>query len=334
MNRLSSCILVIVLSSGCIPFSVLPTETPSPVPSATQTHTPIPPTATLTFTPSPTLTPTPTPKPLVPNFEHIVIIMFENKEFGTVIGNPAMPNYNTLAREYTLLTQYYAIRHPSLPNYIALIGGDTFGIDRNCSDCFIDAPSLPDLIEASGRTWKTYQEDMPRPCYLGDTHIYVQKHNPFIYFNPIRLDAARCEGSIVPLTALQTDIDAASLPDFIFITPNLCNDAHDCPLDVADAWLTELLGRLVPALDMASQSYLLAMLFEEGQGSHSCCGLPPEAGGRVPVVFYSPLVKNGFEDATPYTHYSLLKTISTAWGLPLLGQAADDNHTLILEPWK
>lgn len=332
MIRSSLCILVLVFLVGCIPFPAVPTETPTPFPSATQTLTPVPPTATLTPTPSPT--PTPTPKPLVPNFEHIVIIMFENKEFGSVIGNSLMPNYNKLAREYTLLTQYYAIRHPSLPNYIALIGGDTFGIDRNCSDCFIDAPSLPDLIETSGRTWKTYQEDMPRPCYLGDTHIYVQKHNPFIYFDPIRLDTARCERSIVPLTALQTDIDTASLPNFIFITPNLCNDAHDCPLDVADAWLTELLSRLVPALDTTSQSYLLVMMFEEGQGNHSCCGLPAEAGGRVPVVFYSPLVKNGFEDATPYTHYSLLKTISTAWGLPLLGHAADDNHVLIVEPWK
>jgi phospholipase C len=328
MSRLSFCILVLVLLSGCRPVSVLPSETP----------TPILPTATLTFTPSPmtTLTPIPTltPRPLVPDFEHIVIIMFENKEFGTVIGNPSMPNYNKLAREYTLLTQYYAIRHPSLPNYIALIGGDTFGIDSDCRDCFIEAPSLPDLIEASGRTWKTYQEDMPRPCYLGDTLIYAQKHNPFIYFDPIRLDTTRCERSIVPLTALQTDIDSASLPNFIFITPNLCNDAHDCPLSVADAWLTELLGRLVPALDSASQSYLLVMLFEEGQGNHSCCGLAPEAGGRVPVVFYSPLVKNGFEDATPYTHYSLLKTISTAWGLPLLGHAADENHVLIVQPWK
>jgi hypothetical protein len=330
MPRLSFCILVLVLLSGCRPVPVLPSETP----------TPIPPTAALTFTPSPmttltpTLTLTLTPRPLVPNFEHIVIIMFENKEFGTVIGNPSMPNYNKLAREYTLLTQYYAIRHPSLPNYIALIGGDTFGIDSNCGDCFIDATSLPDLIEASGRTWKTYQEDMPEPCYLGNTLIYAQKHNPFIYFNPIRLDAARCKGSIVPLTALQTDIEAASLPNFIFITPNLCNDAHDCPLGVADAWLTDLLSRLVPALDAASQPYLLVMLFEEGQGNHSCCGLGPEAGGRVPVVLYSPLVKNEFEDATPYTHYSLLKTISTAWGLPLLGHAADDDHVLIVQPWK
>lgn len=332
MRRSGFCIFLLVLLVACTPSSGSSTGTPMPVPLDTFTPTPVLPTATLT--PVPNLTPTATPKPPVPNFDNIVIIMFENKEFGTVIGNPLMPNYNRLAREYTLLTQYYAVTHPSLPNYIALMGGDTFGIDRNCSDCFIDEPSLPDLIEASGRTWKTYQEDMPEPCYLGDTHLYVQKHNPFIYFNRIRLDTARCERTIVPLTALQTDLETASLPNFIFITPNLCNDAHDCPLDVADAWLTELLGRLVPALDAAGKSYLLVMMFEEGQGSHSCCGLPLEAGGRVPVVFYSTLVKNGFEDPTPYTHYSLLKTISTAWGLPLLGHAADDNNVLITAPWK
>ena len=324
-------ILLLVLLVACAPEPI-PSITPSLIPSETPVPTLVPPSPIPTDTPSPTATAT--PKPLVPNFNHIVIIMFENKEFGTVIGSPLMPNYNRLAREYTVLTQYYAIRHPSLPNYIALIGGDTFGIDRNCNDCFIDAPSLPDLIEASGRTWKTYQEDMPEPCYLGDTHLYVQKHNPFIYFNRIRLDTPRCERTIVPLTQLQADIQAGSLPNFIFITPNLCNDAHDCPLDVADAWLTELLGRLIPALDAKTESYLVVMLFEEGQGNRSCCGLPLEAGGRVPVVLYSPLVKNGFEDPTPYTHYSLLKTISIAWELPLLGHAAEDNNVLITAPWK
>ena len=329
MNRPGFYILLLVLLVACLPNSTLPV-TPSPVSSGMSTPTLVLPTATST----PSMTPTTTPKPLIPNFQHIVIIMFENKEFGSVIGNSLMPNYNKLARDYTLLTQYYAVTHPSLPNYIAFIGGDTFGIDSNCNDCFVNAPSLPDLIEASGRTWKTYQEDMPEPCFLGDKGNYVQKHNPFIYFDPIRLDHTRCERGIVPLNALQTDLAAGALPNFLFIKPNLCNDSHDCSLDVSDAWLTNLLGNLVPALDGTGESYFLAMLFEEGQGNHSCCGLPLEAGGRVPLVLYSPLVKNGFEDATPYTHYSLLKTISAAWGLPYLGHAAEDSHPLIIEPWK
>ena len=320
--------IILVLSACTSVPQATPTQTSV---SSTSTNSP---TDTPTDIPTGTAEPTGTPVPLVPPFERIVIIMLENKEFGSVIGNPLMPNFNKLASEYTLLTQYYAVTHPSLPNYIALIGGDTFGIMTDCRNCFVDSQSLPDLIEASGRTWKTYQEDMPQPCYLGDTNVYAQKHNPFIYFDPIRLDATRCEKSIVPLSALQTDIEADSLPNFIFITPNLCNDAHDCGLDVTDAWLTDLLGRLVPALDKTGESYLLVMTFDEGQGTHSCCGLPLLAGGRVPTVLYSPLVKNGFEDATPYTHYSLLKTISEAWGLPYLGHAADDNNVLITAPWK
>jgi hypothetical protein len=330
LGHIVTCIVVLPISLACMPLSVL--STPSPTAASTQTPTSVPPTDEPAITPSPA--PTATPEPLVPDFDHIVIIMFENKEFGTVIGNSRMPVYNELARKYTLLTQYYAVTHPSLPNYIALIGGDTFDIDTNCNDCFVNAISLPDLIEASGRTWRTYQEDMPEPCYLGDTHIYVQKHNPFIYFDPIRTDATRCEQSIVDLDALQADIDSGSLPNFIFITPNLCNDAHDCPVRFADVWLEELLGRLVPALEAEGPSYLLVLLFEEGQGNSSCCDLPAEAGGRVPVVLYSPLAKNGFEDDTPYTHYSLLKTIATSWGLPLLRHAADEAQTLIIAPWE
>jgi phosphatidylinositol-3-phosphatase len=329
MTRFVVWILLFVLVAACT-TSAPPTLILTPVPSAISTLTTVPPTVTL----PPTVTQPPTPQPLVPNFQHIVIIMFENKEFGSVIGNPQMPTYNRLASEYTLLTQYYAIRHPSLPNYIALMGGDTFGIDSNCNDCFIDAPSLPDLIEQSGRTWKTYQEDMPEPCFIGSTSLYAQKHNPFVYFDSIRLNPERCTRSVVPLTQLQTDIAANALPNFMFIKPNICNDSHDCSLDVSDAWLTNLLNTLIPALDATGGAYFVVILFEEGQGSHTCCGLPEPGGGRVPVVIQSPQAKNRFEDPTPYTHYSLLKTISDAWGLPYLGHAADDSNVLIVEPWK
>jgi hypothetical protein len=330
MRRSLVVLLLALLLVACVP----PTSTPTPVVTQpTDTATPFsPPTSTSTATSTATLTPAPASQ--VPSFEHIVLIVFENKEFGSVIGNPDMPVYNRLANEYTLLTQFYAVRHPSLPNYIAMIGGDTFGITSDCVDCFVNAPSLPDLIEASGRTWKTYQEDMPQPCYVGSKNPYAQKHNPFVYFDPIRLNSERCNRSVVPLTDLNTDIQAGTLPNYIFISPNLCNDAHDCPLKVADGWLGNLLDTLIPALNADGQPYLVVLTFDEGQGNHSCCGLPPEAGGRIPVVLISSSVKSGFQDDTPYTHYSLLKTISASWGLDYLGHAADDNNVLITAPWK
>lgn len=278
--------------------------------------------------------PTSTPARLVPDFEHIVFIIFENREFGSVIGNPKAPYFNILAETGTLLTEYYAIMHPSLPNYIGLIGGDTFGITSDCNDCFINARSLPDLIEASGRTWKTYQEDMPSPCFVGDTQVYVQKHNPYIYFDPIRLDPQRCERSIVPLTGLDTDISTGSLPNFIHITPNLCYSAHSCALEMADPWLDTLLDRLVPALNADGKPYLIVVTWEEGQTEKGCCGLRQPAGGRVATILISPQARENFKDATPYTHYSLLRTVSEAWGLPLLGHAADAETPLIERPWK
>lgn len=321
MKRVIAFILFFIFSSACI-LTTGPGPAPTRVPSAS---------ATSTFTPVPTFTPT--PKPPIPNFDHIVIIIFENKEYGTVIGNPDMPHFNQLANDYTLLTDFYAITHPSLPNYIALIGGDTLGINSDCGQCYVNAQSLPDLIEASGRTWKTYQEDMPEPCYQTDTDKYAKRHDPFVYFDPIRLDAARCSRSVVPLSDLPKDIVAGTLPNFMFITPNICNDAHDCALNITDAWLGNLLTELVPALDRQSPNYLIVLTWDEGQGNHSCCGLPAEAGGRVPVVLLSPLAKKSFQDTTPYTHYSLLKTISKAWNLPYLGHAADDSNSLILAPF-
>ena len=298
----------------------------------------LPPVAVPSETPAPTSTivPTSTSVPLVPNFSHIVIIIFENKEFGTVVGNSNMVYFNLLANSYTLLTQHYATTHPSLPNYISLIGGDTFDIIDNCDfqDCYINAQSLPDLIEKSGRTWKTYQDDMPEPCFLGNTLRYVRKHNPFIFFDPIRLDSERCQRSVVPLTQMDIDIAVNDLPNFIFITPDICYSAHDCTLNLADGFLKEQIAKLFPALESTGEPYLIIITWDEGQGAHSCCGLPELAGGRIATVLISPQVKENFQDKMPYSHYSILKTISEAWSLPYLGHAADAETPLITAPWK
>jgi phosphatidylinositol-3-phosphatase len=262
----------------------------------------------------------------------VIVLIFENKEFGTVIGSAAMPNYNQWANQYTLLTQYYAITHPSLPNYIAMLGGDTFGIASDCEDCFVTGASLMDLIEASGRTWRTYQEDMPKPCFVGSKEPYAMKHNPFIYFDSIRNDPARCQQGIVPLSQLDSDLASGKLPNFVFISPNLCNDAHDCELSIADKWLGVWVNKILssPAYDANT---LIVLTWDEGQGVHGCCGYTP-GGGRVPVVLISPLVRQNFQDDTPYTHYSFLKTISAAWGLKELGHAADPLQVLIAAPFQ
>jgi hypothetical protein len=320
------------LTLACQP--VLKESPPSPSPAA-----PLPlPTSTPVVIPkdvsTPTLESTSVPPPLVPNFSHVVIMIFENKEFGTVIGSGKMGYFNLLASTYTLLTGHFATTHPSLPNYLSLIGGDTFGITSDCEDCFVNAPSLPDLIEKSGRTWKTYQDDMPSPCFVGSTLRYAQKHNPFIYFDPIRLDAERCARSVVPLTQLDADIASKDLPNFIFITPDICYSAHDCTLDLADGWLKEQMDKLYPALESSDEPFLIILTWDEGQGNHSCCGLPELAGGRVATVLVSPQVKQNFQDNTSYSHYSILKTISEAWGLPYLGHAADAETPLITAPWK
>ena len=273
--------------------------------------------------------------PTVPAFSHVIIIIMENKEFGDVIGNRQMPNFNRWAGEYALLTRYYAVSHPSLPNYLALIGGDFFGIQSDCADCFVDARSLPDLLEARGRTWKAYIEGLPGAGFLGSSSgRYAMKHNPFVYFEPIRRDPERLSRCVVPLAQLASDLEKKALPDYGFIVPDMCNSAHDCGVDVTDKWLGAVVGSILgsPAFDANS---LLALTFDEGRTVEGCCGRPPRAGGgHIATVLISPLVQPGLEDPTPYSHYSLLKTVLRSWGLEDLGKTPDPAVGVILGPWK
>ena len=324
-----------------VPSPVVPTNTSTAVPSPIPSATPLP-SATFTPVPSPTQTllPTATPKSPVPNFSHIVVIVMENLEFSSVIGDYGeMPNFNAYAKQYTLLTQYFAIsRDGSLLNYIAMIGGQTFDVKDNYYQGVIKAPSLPDQIEQSGRTWKAYEESMPKACYLQDTLSYVLKHNPFAYFDAIRNNPTRCQNDMLPLTALDADLQNATLPNYAFIMPNLCHSAHDwyvdpkCPLKVADDWLGTTVNKLLNS-PVLKENSLIVITWDEGQGNHGCCGMDV-AGGRVATILISPLAKAGFEDKTPYTHYSLLKTIETAWGMPFLGHAADPQMVVIETPWQ
>ncbi len=352
MKKLVLFAIICLLLAACAPVDLQPVSTTPTVAfssGAAQVAGYSDPTATPTpdfgqtpsFVRKPTRVPKPTNTPVpsiyqgkVPNFDHIVLIVLENESYQTIIGSPLLPNLNNLARQNVLLDNYFARAHPSLPNYISLVSGDTQKITSDCITCFVNAPNLADEIEASGRTWKSYEESMPSPCFIGDANPYAQKHDPFIYFDDIRTNQARCQQSIVPLTQLDTDLAKNQLPDFSFITPNMCNNGHNCSMQVADKWIGQMVATLQSSPALGKNS-LIIITFDEAatDTTASCCGMPAKAGGRVSTILISPLAKQGYVDNAPYSHFSLLKTILAAWGLPDRAKTKMPETQPIVNPW-
>jgi hypothetical protein len=296
----------------------------------TETVTPAA-TAGATATAAPLATMTATPSGPVPRLGRVFLIVLENREFTQVIGNPSAPDINRWTSEGALLTGYFGVAHPSLPNYLALTAGDTFGVHTDCEGCTQSATNLADQIEASGRTWRAYIDGMPSACFTRDVGTYAVRHNPFVYFDDVRLDPARCQDKVVPFTQLAADLREGALPDFVWITPDLCHSGHDCAMPRVDRWLREVVGSIRSSNSYQANS-LLVLTWDEGTSSAGCCGKP--GGGRVVTLLLSPLVVPGSTDDTPLTHYSLVATIETGWGLPRLAKAADPSTALIEDIWR
>jgi phosphatidylinositol-3-phosphatase len=240
-------------------------------------------------------------------FSRAIVIVMENKDFGDVIGNARAPFLNSLADRYGLALDYHAIRHPSLPNYLALLGGSTFGIDSNCTGCHIDAPTLVDGMEHAGISWKAYMEAAPSACFKGAVAgRYAKKHNPFMYFDSIAGDPVRCS-KVVPFDELERDLADDRLPRFVWITPDLCHGMHDCGIGEGDRFLKGLVPNLLPTLRPDGALFLT---WDEGSSQGQ------KDGGRIATIVVGPRVPKGFRSSARYTHYSLLHTIEESWGLP------------------
>ncbi len=248
---------------------------------------------------------------------HVFVIVLENREFGQVIGNKQAPYVNGLARRGALALRYFAISHPSLPNYLAIVGGSTFGIHSDCTTCSARGPNLASQLADAGISWRAYMEGMPSSCYPGGmAGRYAKKHNPFAYFPSITGDPQRC-ANIVPGSRLDGDLARGDLAAFNWITPDLCHDGHDCGIGASDRYLRGLLQKLLPEL---GPNGFFVLTFDEGVSDKGCCGAA--RGGRVATILVGPGIRSGARLAKAYNHYSLLRTLEDAFSLPHIRKAA------------
>jgi len=226
----------------------------------------------------------------VPHVAHVVVVVFENRERGAVMG--VAPTFDALAARYAQATDYHAVAHPSLPNYLALVSGSTHGVTDDCTDCPQTGATIGTQLTRLGKRWGAFAEGYP------DGARFAKKHVPFLYF-------AADMSHVHPLTAFH----ANALPAFSFVVPDLCDDMHDCSVATGDAWLHRFVRPL-----LARPSTLVFVVFDEGTTDVG-------GGGLVPLIVAGDTVRRHGVARQPATHYTLLRTIEDALGLAPLGAA-------------
>jgi len=250
----------------------------------------------------------------VPQSSHIWLITEENHSYEEVVGNSSMPYYNSLIPKYALATQYYSNQHSSLPALMWLVAGQFVTEDNNTTSCF-DVDNVVREILAKGLTWKSYQEDLPYAGFQGLTSgNYVRRHNPLIDFT----DACTSQQQLnsVPFSQLAVDIANDAVPNYVYITPNLQDDAHDGTLAQADQWLSQQ----VPAILARSEFQpggdgILFITFDESDlaNDNRCTNLISNGcGGRVATLIIGPQVRPGFQSGFLYAPQNLLRTVCDA----------------------
>ncbi|RHZ47000.1 uncharacterized protein CDV56_103846 [Aspergillus thermomutatus] len=250
-------------------------------------------------------------------FNRFVNIWLENTDFDKAAADAHM---SALAKKGLLLTNFWAVTHPSEPNYCAAAGGDTFGMDNdNFNQVPANVSTIADLFDTKNIAWGEYQEHLPYPGYQGfrypesGPNDYVRKHNPAILFDSITQDATRLR-QIKNFTSFYDDLKNHRLPQHMFITPNMTNDAHDTNITFAGTWSWNFLSELLED-EYFTKDTLILLTFDEnstykiGNKIYSIL-----LGGAVPEHLI------GKEDDTFYTHYSVIASMSANWGLPSLGR--------------
>jgi hypothetical protein len=287
------------------------------------------------------------------HYDHIFVIVEENHGFQDVIGNPAAPNLNAMAQQFGLATDYFGVSHPSEPNYVALLGGNTFGIADD-NPYFLNAVNKPSLIsqlDEAGITWKAYLQGLPHPSYKDICYpsrcngtpdadpLYVSKHDAIQNFTT-SLNSADWAGQ-VPLEELAHDLSSGHVPAFNYIIPDECHDMHGDPpycidggnpgdpqdqrlVTIGDQTLGETVSTITNAAFWSKGNNAIVVTYDEGDDNAGCCGAPsPNGGGQVASIVITSHGPRGLQDPTPYNHFSLLQTIQQNFGLGCLEFTCD-----------
>lgn len=227
----------------------------------------------------------------------VLVFMVENHSMSQM--RAGMPWVYNQALAYGYTTDYHAIRHPSLPNYLSIAGGSTFGVadDADPSSHPLSGASVFGRALSSGHTAKLYAESMPSSCYQYPAGNYAVKHNPWAYFTAER---SACGRRDVPLSALAGDITNGRLPTVGMVIPNLCNDAHNCSLATANRWLRAKVGAVKAGPDFTSGR--LAIVITADEDDHN------EGNKVLTVVLQKSL--HGKVVGAALNHYGLSRSLS------------------------
>jgi acid phosphatase len=240
---------------------------------------------------SPSATPTASASP-----RHVFVIVLENTSYDLALEQPYIAS---LANQYAVATDYHDVGSPSLPNYLAMTSGSTYGVH---DDAYHQLPptGLGNQLTAAGLSWKAYFEGFSGNCFTSP-YPYSLKHDPFAYYG------GQCPANVVPITQLATDL-SGDTPMLSWITPGLCNDGHDCGIARAARWLSQVVPQITASAAWQQNGLLLITWDESSDGTN-----------RVALLAVAPNLKGQID--TPMDHYSLLATVEDALGVPRLGQA-------------
>lgn len=247
-------------------------------------------------------------------YAHVIWIFMENHSYSQIIGSSSAPYINSLSKSCGLATNYTAVSHPSLPNYIAATSGDTQGITDDNPPA--SHPLAVNSIFQQATSAGSFEESMPINCDLVDAYPYAVKHNPEAYYTNI---STACGNDNVPMGttssgAFLSALNSSTLPAFSFVTPNLCNDMHDCSVATGDSWLQSWVPKITASPSYQAGNTALFITWDEDDGT---------SGNHVATIVVSPYTTPGTQSATAFTHYSLLRTTEEMLGIPtFLGNAA------------